>query len=58
MKIELTCPGCGGNRFALGKANADDSMVACEDCGREVGSLGTLKENVVRQIADRDRPRH
>ena len=55
MKIELSCAGCGGNRFALADAGRDDAAVACEDCGQAVGTLGELKESVAAQVLGKTR---
>ncbi len=57
MRIELSCSACGGNRFSLDKAESDDCLVACEDCGHETGTLGSLKEKVARLVAGPTRTR-
>jgi uncharacterized Zn finger protein len=46
VRVELNCDGCGGNRFALNEALSDKSQIRCEDCGRNLGTLGELKEQV------------
>ena len=50
MRIELSCPTCGGNNFSLDDAATDESVVSCADCGRVVGTLGDLKDRVARQV--------
>lgn len=50
MSIELSCRGCGSNRFTLAHAVDDDSDVSCEDCGHHVGTLAELKTAVVSQV--------
>ena len=50
MRIELNCAVCGNNHFSLDQAQEDDALVTCEDCGHLVGSLGQLKERIVKQV--------
>ena len=50
MRIDLSCRECGENRFGLSHAAADDSIVACEDCGHVIGTLGQLKEQVAQSV--------
>lgn len=50
MRIELTCAHCGENHFRLDEAQADDSLISCEECGHLVGSLGQLKQQVAEQV--------
>jgi hypothetical protein len=61
VKISLNCSQCGQNRFAFPLNGDDHSPVLCEECGRELGMLGQLKERVAQAVfeqSDRDRRRH
>lgn len=53
LRIELNCVGCGGNRFSLDQGNSDRSLVICEDCGREIGTLGSLKSRMAEEVIKR-----
>lgn len=53
LRIELNCSGCGGNRFSLDQGNCDRSLVICEDCGREIGTLGNLKSKIAEEVMKR-----
>jgi hypothetical protein len=50
VRIKLTCAKCGSSRFTL-KGEAGDALImGCDDCGREIGTLGALKEQVGREV--------
>lgn len=53
MRIELNCAVCGGNRFSLDQGNSDRSLIICEDCGHEVGTLAKLKQMVADEVMRR-----
>ena len=50
MRIELNCAQCGNNRFSLDQGMTDQSLVVCEDCGHEIGTLARLKQMVAEQV--------
>ena len=50
MRIELNCAECGGNRFSLDQGMSDRSLVICEECGREIGTMARLKAQVAAQV--------
>jgi DNA-directed RNA polymerase subunit RPC12/RpoP len=50
MRIELKCAKCGGNHFSLDQGNSNRSLIVCEDCGHEIGTLARLKEMVAEQV--------
>lgn len=56
MRIELSCSACGGNRFGFPHDAQDDSVVVCEECGHNVGTLGALKDRVVGALTSRSLP--
>lgn len=53
MRIELSCSACGQNRFNIVQGMADDAVVRCADCGREVGTMAQLKERVAAEVMRR-----
>lgn len=55
MNIDLTCRECGSNHFTLNEAATDACPVACQDCGRQMGTL-ELKEQVARNVLAKSRP--
>lgn len=50
MRIELKCTKCGSNRFSLDQRMHDRSLINCEDCGYEIGTLERLKEMVAAEV--------
>jgi DNA-directed RNA polymerase subunit RPC12/RpoP len=58
MRIELTCAQCGKNSFNLGHGAEDDSVICCNFCGHEIGTMAELKlrvaEEVLKRAAKRD----
>jgi len=56
MRIELSCAICGSNRFSLDSSITDQSLIACEDCGHEIGTLASLKERVAEEVLQRAGP--
>lgn len=41
---------CGSNRFSLNRGIHDRSLINCEDCGHEIGTLERLKQMVAAQV--------
>ena len=56
MRIELNCAVCGSNRFTLDHAAADDSHVACDECGHQIGTMGELKKRVADEVLRHSAP--
>ena len=50
MRIELKCAECGKNSFNLGQGAEDDSVIRCELCGHEIGTMAELKERVAAEV--------
>ena len=50
LRIELSCGECGSNRLDIPSDADDDSPVACEECGHELGSLGEVKRRVEQAV--------
>ena len=50
---DLNCAACGGNRFSLDHGNSDRSLIICEDCGHEIGTLAKLKQMVANEVMRR-----
>jgi hypothetical protein len=53
MRIELTCAQCGRNSFNLGHGAEDDSVILCNFCGHEIGTMRELKERVAAEVLKR-----
>lgn len=50
MRIELNCAVCGKNSFNLGHGAADDSVIRCNACGHEIGTMAELKQRVAEEV--------
>lgn len=50
MEIKLSCDVCNSSRFILDSGMGDDALIACDDCGHEMGTLGELKDALGREI--------
>ena len=53
MRIVLNCAVCGSNRFSLDQGQSDRSLIICEDCGHEIGTLARLKQMVADEVMRR-----
>jgi hypothetical protein len=53
MRIELNCAKCGSNRFSLDHGNSDGSLIICEECGHEIGTLAKVKQMVADEVMRR-----
>jgi hypothetical protein len=53
MRIELNCAECDGNHFSLDQGLSDRSLVICDDCGREIGTVASLKVRVTEELIKR-----
>ena len=53
MRIELNCLMCGGNRFIYPLKLTDQSLIVCDDCGHEVGTVAELQQKVIQELANR-----
>jgi DNA-directed RNA polymerase subunit RPC12/RpoP len=53
MRIELRCAACGRNNFSLDQELSDGSLIICQDCGHEIGTLARLKELVAEEVLKR-----
>lgn len=50
MRVELTCAECGKNSFNLGQGADDDSLIRCNFCGHEIGTMAELKQRVAAEV--------
>jgi hypothetical protein len=55
VRIDIVCAKCGGNRFSIDRAAADDTRIRCDDCGHEIGTMAELKERVAAEVLRRAR---
>lgn len=53
MRIDLACTECGKNRFSLEQAESVASVIYCEDCGHQIGTLGEAKQRVALAVVRR-----
>lgn len=52
MRIELNCAECGKNSFNLGRGADDNSVIRCNFCGHEVGTMAELKQRVAAKVLE------
>ena len=48
VTIEIHCAACGSANFSM-PDSADDSLLTCNDCGAPLGSVATLKAELLAQ---------
>lgn len=53
MRIELNCAECGENCFNLGEGVKGHTLIRCDACGHEIGTLDELKEQVANEVLKR-----
>lgn len=53
MRIELNCAVCGENRFSLDGEVEDETIIRCNECGHEIGTMADLKEKVADEVLRR-----
>ena len=49
VSVEIHCAACGSANYSLPEGAADDGAVACNDCGRRLGSVAELKAELLEQ---------
>ena len=49
VTVEIHCAACGSANYSLPDGAADEATVACNDCGRRLGSFAELKAELVEQ---------
>ena len=45
VSVEIHCAACGSANYSLPEGAADDGAVACNDCGRRLGSVARHREH-------------
>ena len=45
----LRYPKCGSNKFVVPDHATDDSLVACGDCGAEIGRWGNIRVGILEE---------
>ena len=53
MRIDLACANCGSNSFNLGHETDDDSLICCDLCRHQIGTMAELKERVAAEVLKR-----
>jgi hypothetical protein len=51
VSVEIHCAACGSANYSLPEGAGDESRVACNDCGREFGTVADLKAEMMAQAA-------
>ena len=49
VSVEIHCGGCGSANYSFPGGEADEAAVACNDCGRRLGSVVELKTEMFEQ---------
>ena len=49
ISVEIHCGGCGSANYSFPGGEADEAAVACNDCGRRLGSVSELKAELFEQ---------
>ncbi len=49
-RLTLQCSKCGGKTLSLPDQPTDESVVRCDSCGTEMGTLGDLKAVAVETV--------
>jgi hypothetical protein len=53
VSIELRCDYCRGDNLSIPLSGGEETMVDCEDCGAEVGTLADLKTTITLKVLGR-----
>jgi hypothetical protein len=51
VSIEVHCASCGSANYSLPSGMEPGSVLMCNDCGRNMGSIAHLKDEVLGQVA-------
>jgi DNA-directed RNA polymerase subunit RPC12/RpoP len=49
VSVEIHCASCGSANYSLPDGEAESGAVACNDCGRRLGSVADLKAEMLEQ---------
>lgn len=49
VSVEIHCAACGSANYSLPDGAADEGTLACNDCGRRLGSVAELKAELLEQ---------
>lgn len=50
VSIEVHCATCGSANYSLPSGMEQDSPILCNDCGRNMGTVADLKEELLNQV--------
>jgi uncharacterized Zn finger protein len=53
VSIEIRCDHCHGDNLSIPLHGGEETMVDCEDCGAEVGTLADIKTTVSLKLLGR-----
>ena len=51
VSIEVHCASCGSANYSLPKGLEPDSPIHCNDCGRQMGTMAALHDELLDQVA-------
>ena len=49
VSVEIHCAACGSANYSLPDGAGDEAPVACNDCGRRLGTLAELQAEMLEQ---------
>ena len=50
VSTEIHCAGCGSANYSLPSGLEPGSLIRCNDCGRDMGTMGGLVDEVLAQV--------
>ena len=51
VSVEVHCSKCGSANYSLPSGSGPSSLIVCNDCGRQLGTLGSLVDELLAQVA-------
>lgn len=53
VSVEIHCAACGSAHYSLPQGDGDGAALACDDCGRRIGTVAELKAELFAQALAR-----
>ncbi len=50
VTVEMHCSQCGSANYSLTGGTKPEALIHCNDCGREMGSVGALHDELLDRI--------